>query len=283
MTQRARAARQHPPGRGRPAGARALRAGVRVSLPISPTEAAIRFDPERIFAMGHSQGGLPVPLMLPFAKRVKGAMLSAQAPRSPRASSTSRAGSTSRRSRATSWRSTRPTRSTPSIPCSPWCRRSRTFGRRQLRAVLSLAGGRGIDMWATQGLLDTYAPQAGHQRARDRVRARAVGPLDARCPACPARPVTADPPVSANIDAVRRRALHRRVFAVPERRSLPDHAEPRRRSAAHALDAEPEPLPAPPARSAPSTRAHGRAGSPRRPPTRWRGGCSCSTSGACRR
>jgi predicted esterase len=42
----------------------------------SPTGHAIRFDPERIFAMGHSQGALTTPLMAAVSERVKGAMLS---------------------------------------------------------------------------------------------------------------------------------------------------------------------------------------------------------------
>jgi hypothetical protein len=42
----------------------------------SPTGEPIRFDPDAIFAMGHSQGGLTLPLMLPFARYVRGAMLS---------------------------------------------------------------------------------------------------------------------------------------------------------------------------------------------------------------
>lgn len=42
----------------------------------SPTGAAIRFDPERILLMGHSQGGLTGPLMLAVAEGIRGAMLS---------------------------------------------------------------------------------------------------------------------------------------------------------------------------------------------------------------
>ena len=42
----------------------------------SPTGSAIRFDADSMFAMGHSQGGLTVPLMLPFAEHVRAAMLS---------------------------------------------------------------------------------------------------------------------------------------------------------------------------------------------------------------
>jgi hypothetical protein len=43
----------------------------------APGGGQIRFDVDNLFAMGHSQGGLTVPLMLPLAQHVRGAMLSA--------------------------------------------------------------------------------------------------------------------------------------------------------------------------------------------------------------
>jgi hypothetical protein len=127
----------------------------------SPTGEALRFDPERIFVMGHSQGGLTVPLMLPLSTRVKGAMLSG-------------AGA--------------------SIVASILHKTEPVDIPALARTVLSLAaddpldvfhpvlalvqafsdvsdssnyvpylfrweGGRGLDVWATQGLLDRFAPK----------------------------------------------------------------------------------------------------------------------------
>ena len=42
----------------------------------SPTGEAFRFDPDRVFYFGHSQGGLTGPLMLAVSDRIQGAMLS---------------------------------------------------------------------------------------------------------------------------------------------------------------------------------------------------------------
>jgi predicted esterase len=50
--------------------------GFALDAAASPTAEAIRFDPDKVFMMGHSQGGLTGPLMLAVADNVKGAMLS---------------------------------------------------------------------------------------------------------------------------------------------------------------------------------------------------------------
>ena len=126
----------------------------------SPTGDAIAFDADRIFAMGHSQGGLTLPLMLPLSKRIKGAMLSGAG------------GSIT----ASILYKTTPV----NIPVL--ARVFLALGANDpldaFHPVLSLVqafsdvadasnyvpfiyrwkGGRGLDVWATQGLLDTDVP-----------------------------------------------------------------------------------------------------------------------------
>ncbi len=131
-----------------------------VSAADSPTGQAIAFDPNRIFAMGHSQGGLTVPLMLPFSERVKGAMLS---------------GAGASITASILYKTTPlniPALARGILGLGP----SDTLDA--YHPVLSLVqafsdvadssnyvpylyrwpGGRGLDVWATQGLLDTEAP-----------------------------------------------------------------------------------------------------------------------------
>jgi predicted esterase len=127
----------------------------------APDGAEIRFDRDNVFAMGHSQGGLTVPLMLPVAEHVRAAMLSGSG-----ASIT-----------ASILYKTAPL----DIPAL-----ARTFlaleSNEPLDAfhpVLALVqafsdvsdpsnyvpylfrwkGGRGVDVWATQGLADLFAPK----------------------------------------------------------------------------------------------------------------------------
>jgi len=127
----------------------------------APDGTEIRFDRDNVYAMGHSQGGLTVPLMLPVAEHVRAAMLSASA------ASIS----------ASILYKTQPL----DIPAV-----ARTFlaleadePLDEFHPVLALVqafsdvadtsnyapylfrwtGGRGVDVWATQGLLDLVAPK----------------------------------------------------------------------------------------------------------------------------
>jgi len=50
--------------------------GLAVAADASPTSEAVRFDPERIWVVGHSQGGIAAALTIPFEPLVKGAVLS---------------------------------------------------------------------------------------------------------------------------------------------------------------------------------------------------------------
>lgn len=49
---------------------------VNLAADASPTGEALRLDPERIYFVGHSQGGTSGPIALPFAPEIKGAVLS---------------------------------------------------------------------------------------------------------------------------------------------------------------------------------------------------------------
>jgi hypothetical protein len=128
----------------------------------SPTGNAIRFDGDGIFAMGHSQGGLTVPLMLPFADHVRAAMLSG-------------AGA----SITASILYKKEPLDIPGLARGILALEA-DEPLDELHPVLALVqafsdvsdssnyapyafrwqGGRGLDVWATQGLEDTFAPPA---------------------------------------------------------------------------------------------------------------------------
>jgi predicted esterase len=127
----------------------------------SPTGDALRFDPERIFAMGHSQGGLTVPLMLPLAKHVKGAMLSG-AGASIVASILYKTAPTDIPALARAFLALQPDE--PLDVFHPVLALVQAFSdvsdsTNYLPYLYRWEGGRGVDVWATQGLLDTYAPK----------------------------------------------------------------------------------------------------------------------------
>jgi hypothetical protein len=127
----------------------------------SPTGKAIRFDVDGIFAMGHSQGGLTVPLMLPFSRHVKGAMLSG-AGASISASIIYKTQPLDIPSIARTALALAPTDRLDVF--QPVLALVQAFsdvsdGGNYAPYIYRWPGGRGMDVWATQGLLDTYAPK----------------------------------------------------------------------------------------------------------------------------
>ncbi|MGD8861950.1 MAG: alpha/beta hydrolase, partial [Myxococcales bacterium] len=126
----------------------------------SPTGEAIRFDPDAIFAMGHSQGGLTLPLMLPFAEHVRGAMLSG-AGASITASILYKTSPVDIPTLARGLLGLAPDE--PLDPFHPVLALVQAFS--DSADAVNYApyyyrwpGARGLDLWATQGLLDRDAP-----------------------------------------------------------------------------------------------------------------------------
>ena len=201
----------------------------------SPTDAAIRFDAERIFAMGHSQGALLLPLMLPFSERVKGVMLSGAG--------------------ASITASVLYKHAPVDIPALARMYLALEDGERldPFHPALSLLqafsevcdgvnyapyahrwpGGRGIDVWATQGLRDTFAPPEVTNALVTAYGLSPIGPLAMRVEGLLLRGLTPlTPPVSANREAID----GERYTAVYSQYAASDHflhpAESGRRSAA---------------------------------------------------
>jgi hypothetical protein len=171
----------------------------------SPSDAAIRFDPERIYAMAHSQGGLLVPLMLPFAEHVKGAMLSG-AGAAIAASVIYKHEPVDIPALARDFLALDPRDTLDTF--HPVLALLQTFS--DTADAINYApyaylweGGRGLDIWATQGLLDTYAPTQVTNALVTAYGLEPLEPLSRSVPGLTLRGLTAQrSPVSANIDAV---------------------------------------------------------------------------------
>jgi hypothetical protein len=178
---------------------------LRVEAADSPTGAEIRFDPGRIFAMGHSQGGLTVPLMLPFSRRVQGAMLSG-AGASITASIIHKTAPIDIPALARAFLALAPGEALDVF--HPVLALVQAFSdvadsSNYAPYLYRWEGGRGIDVWATQGLLDTYAPKPVTDALVTALGLQPMAPLAQPVAGLQLRglaPVNA--PVSENVEAV---------------------------------------------------------------------------------
>jgi predicted esterase len=177
----------------------------RVEAEDSPTDAEIRFDVDRVFAMGHSQGGLTVPLMLPFAKHVKGAMLSG-AGASITASIIYKHEPIDIPSLARTFLGLAEGDALDEF--HPALALVQAFS--DVSDALNYApylyrwpGGRGMDVWATQGLLDTYAPKPVTDALVTAIGLQPLSPLPQSVPGLTLRGVKpAAAPLSQNVEGV---------------------------------------------------------------------------------
>lgn len=176
-----------------------------VSADDSPTGTAIRFDPERIFAMGHSQGALLVQLMLPFAERVKGVMLSG-AGASITASVLYKRSPVDIPALARSYLALEDDERLD--PFHPALTLLQAFsevadGSNYAPYTYRWPGGRGMDVWATQGLRDIFAPPEVTSPLVTAYGLSPIGPLAMRVEGLLLRGLTPlTPPVSANREGI---------------------------------------------------------------------------------
>lgn len=119
------------------------------------------FDADNVFAMGHSQGGLTVPLMLPLAEHVRGAMLSG-AGGSITASILYKTAPLDIPELARAFLALEADE--PLDAFHPVLALVQAFSdvadtTNYAPYLFRWDGGRGVDVWATQGLEDVYAPK----------------------------------------------------------------------------------------------------------------------------
>ena len=127
----------------------------------APGGGEIRFDADNVFAMGHSQGGLTVPLMLPLAEHVRGAMLSG-AGASITSSILYKTAPLDIPSLARAFLALEA--SEPLDAFHPVLALVQAFSdvadtSNYAPYLFRWEGGRGVDVWTTQGLEDLYAPK----------------------------------------------------------------------------------------------------------------------------